>query len=467
MIGLLARSLMAAALALAWSTMVPAAASAERPPAVDDTYLPPAATPNPPEATEKEADCNVVEFDPRLVAGNSQLSGIDLPALWALSTGAGQTVAVIDTGVSPHPQLPRLVGGGDYVFTGDGREDCDGHGTLVAGIIAATTDPDAKTRFAGIAPGVSLITIRQTSVYYGPVGAEKSGMGTVDTMAMAVRTAADLGATVINISSVACTSAAGLRDRALGAAVAYAVDVKDAVIVVSAGNVGPGGQCPQQNPTSSPRPNEPDWATAAVAVSPGWYDDYVLTVGSVGIDGAPSSFSLAGPWVDVAGPGEAVVSLDPRHSGVVNKNRNANGAAIMGTSYAAPVVSGLAALVRSRFPKLSARQVMQRIEATAHRSTGGWNPMVGNGIVDLQAALSEDPAVPRTPPPMPTKRPVAPPVPPAPTDSGGRSTAFTGVAGCAAVLAGALALLAPVNRLALRRGRDNPAPVAGDAVVSD
>ena len=70
---------------------------------------------------------------------------------------------------------------------------------------------------------------------------------------MAVRTAADLGATVINISSVACTAGAALRDRALGAAVAYAVDVKDAVIVVAAGNVGPGGNCPQQNPPPESR----------------------------------------------------------------------------------------------------------------------------------------------------------------------------------------------------------------------
>ena len=50
-------------------------------------------------------------------------------------------------------------------------------------------------------------------------------------------------------------------------------------------------------------------------VSPAWYDDYVFTVGSVDERGAPSSFSLAGPWVDVAAPGEGIVSLDPDGEG--------------------------------------------------------------------------------------------------------------------------------------------------------
>ncbi|MGV0803234.1 type VII secretion-associated serine protease, partial [Mycolicibacterium elephantis] len=76
-----------------------------------------------------------------------------------------------------------------------------------------------------------------------------SGFGDVDTLAKAVRTAADMGATVINVSSVACLPAEdALDDRALGAALAYAVDVKNAVVVAAAGNVGGPGQCPQQNP---------------------------------------------------------------------------------------------------------------------------------------------------------------------------------------------------------------------------
>ncbi|HZQ33500.1 MAG TPA: type VII secretion-associated serine protease mycosin [Mycobacterium sp.] len=442
----------------------PPAASADKPPAIDNTLLPPAATPKPPEPTERDAECAVFTFDPHLNA-STQLASINLPALWALSTGEGQKVAVIDTGVSAHPQLPRLIAGGDYVFTGDdGREDCDGHGTAVAGIVAATPDPGADVKFAGIAPAASIIAIRQSSEYYRPFARKASGMGDVDTMAMAVRRAADLGATVINISTVACNAGAGLRDRALGAAVAYAVDVKDAVVIVAAGNVGPGGRCPQQNPPPNPaHPNEPDWESAVVAVSPGWYDDYVLTVGSVTVDGSVSSFSLAGPWVDVAAPGEAVVSLNRGHSGLANTRRGTDGFPIMGTSYAAPVVSGLAALVRARFPDLSARQVMQRIKTTAHHPPGGWNPFVGNGIVDLSAALSDRPPTPTTVSPSASQHPTAPSSPPPPPQTTGRATAFTGIAGCAALLAAALALMAPVNRLARRR----TPRVGGHPVVND
>jgi membrane-anchored mycosin MYCP len=167
--------------------------AAERPPAVDNTFLPPAAAPHPPEPTERQYECTSAVFDPRLNVRATQLSAIDLPALWALTTGEGQKVAVIDTGVSTHPRLARLIAGGDYASTGDGREDCDAHGTMVAGIIAAAADPSPDSAFAGIAPGVSVLTIRQSSAKYRTGKSRASGVGDVDTLAMAVRTAADMG----------------------------------------------------------------------------------------------------------------------------------------------------------------------------------------------------------------------------------------------------------------------------------
>lgn len=105
--------------------------------------------------------------------------------------------------------------------TGDGTQDCDAHGTLVAGIIAAAADSKSDG-FSGIAPEATLISIRQSSAKFAPAtDRSRSGVGDVDTMAKAVRTAADLGASVINISSVACVPvAAALDDRALGAALA-------------------------------------------------------------------------------------------------------------------------------------------------------------------------------------------------------------------------------------------------------
>ncbi|MCV7093500.1 peptidase S8, partial [Mycobacterium interjectum] len=73
------------------------------------------------------------------------LDMLDLAEMWRFGRGAGQRVAVIDTGVSPHPRLPDLIGGGDYVVAGgDGLSDCDAHGTIVASLIAAQP-ADGKT----------------------------------------------------------------------------------------------------------------------------------------------------------------------------------------------------------------------------------------------------------------------------------------------------------------------------------
>ena len=299
-------------------------------------------------------------------------------------------------------------------------------------------DPRADG-FSGVAPEVSLISIRQSSAKFAPAsGRSGTGMGDVDTMAKAVRTAADLGASVINISTVACVPVgSALDDRALGAALAYAVDIKNAVVVAAAGNTGGAAQCPQQRSDAS-------WETATVAVSPAWYDDYVLTVGSVNSQGAPSAFTLAGPWVDVAAAGESATSL--------------GSAPVSGTSYAAPVVTGVAALIRARFPALTARQVMQRIESTAHHPPAGWDALVGHGTVDALAAVSTDlaPAA-NTSTPNSTSVPISTAATPRPTDPHARNTAFGGAAIC---LVGLLAVLTiGAAKGGLRRPRDR---VPGD-----
>ncbi|MGE2726542.1 type VII secretion-associated serine protease mycosin, partial [Mycolicibacterium pulveris] len=381
--------LLSAAVLVVLSVWVSAPATAETPPPVDNSRLPRAASPAPPQPTRQQEPC-VLSAQTAEASTSGQLDDLGLASVWPLTRGRGQTIAVIDTGVSRHRLLPDLVPGGDYVSTGDGTQDCDGHGTIVAGIVGAAGDG----AFQGVAPEATIIAIRQSSTKFRAVDdAAGSGFGNVDTLAMAVRTAADMGATVINVSSVACLPAEDtLDDRALGAALAYAVDVKNAVVVAAAGNVGGTGQCPQQNPVDPARAGRPDWAGVQVVVSPAWYDDYVLTVGSVAPNGEPSAFSLAGPWVDVAAPGEGVVSLDPGGEGVIDALPTSGGTApISGTSYAAPVVSGVAALLRSRSPELTARQVMQRIETTAHHPAAGWNPLVGHGVVDPVAAVTGGP----------------------------------------------------------------------------
>lgn len=437
-------------------------AMAVSPPVVDNSRLPDPRPPAPPEPTEQRQDCLV--SPPTQPTAGTQLAGLELPQVWALSRGAGQTVAVIDTGVARHRLLPHLVPGGDYVHTGDGTDDCDGHGTVVAGIIGAAEDSTRGAGFSGIAPDATIIGIRQSSVKFAPAGESAPGFGDVDTLAEAIRTAADMGATVINVSSIACVAAdAELDDRALGAALAYAVDVKNIVVVAAAGNVGGLGQCPDQNPPSDPaRPGRPDWESVEVVVSPAWYDDYVLTVGSSDVQGAPSQFTLAGPWVDVAAPGEGVVSLDADGEGLVDSLPVLGDAApIVGTSYAAPVVSGIAALVRARSPHLTARQVIQRIKDTAHRPPEGWNPFVGNGLVDALAAVSGGAATTNVVVPRPESATGAGRsdfrAQEKGRDRSGLRVAFGGAGVCVATVVAALAMAATFGR-SRRRGDT----VAGD-----
>jgi membrane-anchored mycosin MYCP len=436
-----ARLLVVSALATLCQFGTPSA-QAVSPPPIDERWLPGPAAPAPPQPTVQREVCAAVSSIPA-EPGRSpdRTADLDLPQVWQLTRGAGQRVAVIDTGVSRHQRLPNVVPGGDYVSTGDGTQDCDAHGTLVAGIIAAAAESKADG-FSGVAPDVTLISIRQSSAKFAPADRSGAGVGDVDTMAKAVRTAADLGASVINISSVACVPVASvLDDRALGAALAYAVDVKNAVVVApagnTAGNTAGNAQCPTQQAHAT-------WENVTVVVSPAWYDDYVLTVGSVNGDGAPSAFTLAGPWVDVAATGEGVALFG---SGPLS-----------GTSYAAPVVSGLAALIRARFPTWTARQVMQRIESTAHHPPAGWDPSVGNGTVDALAAVSTDsnPAttsVPHTPPVA-----VSAPPPPLhrPADGHVRVTAVRGAA------IGLAALVAALVSLRLRGPRGPRDTVPGD-----
>jgi membrane-anchored mycosin MYCP len=421
-------------------------AAAVTPPTVDDALLPQAQPPAPRTATEQTDACRVGTHARDVAGARPNLAALE--PVWRLTKGAGQTVAVIDTGVARHRLLPHLLPGGDYVSTGDGTQDCDGHGTIVAGIIgAARTDAPGAT-FSGVAPDASLIAIRQSSNVFRPSdGSTGSGVGDVETLAAAVRTAADAGATVINISSVACAPTdQGLDDRALGAALAYAVDVKNVVVVTAAGNVGGAGQCPRQNPPPDPaRPGQPNWDTVAVVVSPAWYDDYVLTVGSVDRTGQPSTFTLSGPWVDVAAPGEAVVSLSPDGDGFTDSvGGPAEPELISGTSYSAPVVAGIAALVRSVSPQLTARQVMRRITDTAHHPAAGWDPWVGHGVVDALAAVSTDGVRAQRPSPLGllAQRPDTAPA----SDTTSRRISLVGAATCVAAATAAMTLSAGLLR---------------------
>ncbi|WP_373864216.1 type VII secretion-associated serine protease mycosin [Nocardia vulneris] len=374
---------------------------------------------------------------------------LELPAAWQFSRGAGQKVAVIDTGVNRHPRLPALQPGGDYVSDTDGTVDCDGHGTLVAGIIAA--QPNPGDAFTGVAPDAEILSIRQLSLAYEkkdrggdrpPGSIRADGYGSVLTLAAAVVRAVDLGATVINISEVACSPAGSdPADSTLGAAVKYAYD-RNVVVVVAAGNVESDGPCKTQNEGTG-------WGAVNTIASPAWFSRYALAVGSVDADGKPSDLSLHGPWVGVAAIGRNIVSLDSKPGGVglVNGVQTSEGIRpVDGTSFASPYVAGLAALVRSRFPNLDAQGVMDRITRTAQSPGTGRDDAIGAGLIDPLAALTAQlPERPVSAGADVSRAIAAPVIPPGP-DPRPRRIAVIGSLVCLSALGIGIAVAIPYRR---------------------
>lgn len=449
----LLRLLCAAALGSGALLPTPAATAVPQP-AIDAAALGAAqaisSRPAPLEPTEQRAVC----AEPLLTGGPPSepplaQQVLNLPAAWQFSRGAGQKVAVIDTGVNRHPRLPRLQPGGDYVSDSDGTVDCDGHGTLVAGIIGAQPSPDDA--FAGVAPDAEILAIRQLSLAYekkdnnnrdapGKIGVE--GYGSVLTLAGAVVRAVDMGATVINISEVACTQA-GLdtADGALGAAVKYAYD-RNVVVVAASGNLQSDGSCENQNSGSG-------WQSVATVASPAWFSPYVLAVSSVDPNGQVSELSLHGPWVQVAAIGRNIVSLDskPGGTGLVDGVQTTEGVrSVEGTSFAAPYVAGLAALVRARFPDLSAAQVIDRITRTAHGPGTGRDDKIGHGLIDPLAALTAELPVEPIGVGAARDRAIAAPVSSPGPDPRQRWIAVAGSVFCLSALAIAAALAYPFRR---------------------
>lgn len=318
--------------------------------------------------------------------------------------------------------------------------------------------PGAPDGVAGVAPHATVISIRQSSRAYEPespalgdIEARRKA-GTVTTLARAIVHAANMGAKVINVSVTACVSAADpLDQRSIGAAVWYAATVKDAVVVAAAGNEGEDGcaQNPAFDPLDTADPR--DWRHVKTVSSPSWFSDYVLSVGAVDTTGAPMSKSLAGPWVAAAAPGVGIMGLSPQTGGPVNAyppiRPGERNIPFWGSSYSAAYVSGVAALVRAKYPTLNAHQVINRILQTAHNPPRGIDNQVGYGLVDPLAALTFDvPAGDRATPEAQTRVLTAPPGEP-PPDHRARTVALS----LAATMAGAVVSIKLVGRA--RRAR--------------
>jgi len=322
----------------------------------------------------------------------SELS-LDLPSARSLSRGAGVTVAVLDTGVTPNGRLPSLVGGGDYVATGgDGLSDCDAHGTLIAGIIGAASDP--TDGFTGVAPDARIISIRYRSGAFSaehPSNDAAQGLSVeIRTLSRAIVHAANLGAGVITVALPVCVPVGlGVDQSILSVAIGYAVHVRGALIVAGAGNASSMG-C-DQNPDIDPtRPSDPrNWRDVKTVAAPGWFGTDVLTVGFTTATGATMPESMTGPWVSVGAPGTAIESLGPGGGGLINGvGEPGKLVPVGGASFAAAYVSGVAALLRSRFPNETPAEITARLTASAHAPARGIDNVIGAGVIDPLAALS-------------------------------------------------------------------------------
>ncbi|MEU6537486.1 type VII secretion-associated serine protease mycosin [Streptomyces sp. NPDC047000] len=288
------------------------------------------------------------------------LQRVNLDELWAQSTGKGVRVAVIDTGVDVrNPQLTKAVDAakgknllpaknseGDRIDRGNksGTTDTVGHGTRVAGIIAAR--PMRGTGFVGLAPDATVIPVKQN---------DAEGDGTTRTLAEAIRYAVDVGANVINISQDTVNAIAGGSD--LKGAVDYAL-AKNVVVVASAGNDGLGGNVKVTYPAS--------------------YEG-VLAVAASDRNNERASFSQSGDFVGVAAPGVDMISTVPG-GGHCSDN---------GTSFSAPYVAAVAALLKAKYPRWTVQEIVSQIEQTAERSIPGRDRLVGWGVVDPVKALTD------------------------------------------------------------------------------
>ena len=266
-------------------------------------------------------------------------------AVWGMTEGAGQTVAVLDSGVSAAaPALSGAVLPGLDVGTGRHADtDCTGHGTFVAGLVAARPWPGSG--FAGLAPQAQILPVNVVNA---------SGSVTSAAVAAGINFAVTRGATVIDVAAATTPG----PSPELRAAVANAA-ARNVVVIAPLDASGLNGA----NQVSYP------------AAYPG-----VIAVAAVDSAGAPLAAAGPGAAVDLAAPGSQITSIGPLGPGEI-----AGDGAALATGY----VAGAAALVRGYYPRLSAAQVVHRLEVTADSpGTALPDPRLGYGIVAPYTAVT-------------------------------------------------------------------------------
>jgi subtilisin family serine protease len=336
------------------------------------------------------------------------LDRIGAPDAWPVTQGQDIVIAIVDSGVNlTHPDLvdrfvrtaDGRVKGRDFVDGDDVPEDEHGHGTMVAGIAAATMDNGYG--IAGVAPRARLLPVRVL---------DAEGRGSQSNVDQGIRWAVDNGAHVINLSlESALPKQAGLIG--IGApvdAVQYAWS-RGVIVVAAAGNSGESGE---DYPASSP----------------------VLLVGATDRDDRRSSFSGGGREDMIMAPGEEIRSTWCREDGDDRCHPDTHTIGIAsGTSFAAPQVAAGAAMLRHL--GLGHQEAVDRLRATARDlGSGGPDAEYGVGLLDLAAATASfrsadagspsptaepSPTPDPTPSPTPTPTPDPPPPNPEPTTRAG------------------------------------------------
>ncbi|WP_433533676.1 type VII secretion-associated serine protease mycosin [Micromonospora sp. CA-263727] len=277
-----------------------------------------------------------------------QIDKLGARTAWRTSTGRGVVVAVIDSGVDgSHPDLAgQVLPGIDLVSPGGAAEpDPVGHGTTVAGLIAGRNDD--RQGVVGLAPDARILPVRVLD--------EENRYDDALIVAQGVRWAVDNGAQVINLSLGGSGDSA-----ALAAAIDYAF-ARDVVVVACTGNLATSPDAKVWYPAREP---------GVIAVSGLERNSDNLWSGAI--------------------TGRATILTAPA-SGLVGARPPGGYWRVQGTSFAAPLVAATAALVRSRYPQLSAGDVVNRLLATA-KDIGptGRDDRFGYGLVDPVAALTAD-----------------------------------------------------------------------------
>ena len=318
------------------------------------------------EYVEPDVVMSVLETAPNDAFWPNQwgLQNVAAPRAWDVARGSPSVVvAVLDTGVNfAHVDLQgRSVPGYDAVNNDADPADDHGHGTAVAGVLAARTNNGEGV--AGLCWTCSLMAVKVL---------DATGSGSTSTIARGIVWAADHGARVINLSLGAPGSTQALAD-----AVAYA-SAKGVVLVAAAGNSGVS-------------------AWTYPAAYPG-----VISVGGTDAAGARYPWSNFGGWVQVAAPG---CNLAPLARGGYGE--------FCGTSSASPVVAGIAALALSAKPAAARAELEQAIRSAVASTVPG----IQYGRVDASRTLSAlgvsfpPPPAPPPPPPPPSASPSAPAAP--------------------------------------------------------